>query len=499
MAWLRRAPARAPESDILLINCPTWGATQPPLGIAYLCESLRNHGFRVKVFDLNIRLLRALLPQDLGWVWTKGTRAKLRREEEAELIFDRGKELIQSQLDQIIADGAPVIGFSLISERSWIFSLLLARAIKRADPRRYVIFGGNAGNEMKRHIDQKGFLSIYKKWHKLQGKVVDMIVEGEGEEILPAILRERLAGRNPLDAGLGERLQAGKTPVLRAAEIRDLDSIAFPTYRDFDLAEYADFFGTQKLLPPGSRQLQFLFSRGCINNCAFCNEKLYTGRYRCRSAANALAEMKHHVEKYGATHFECNDLILNGNLKRLLELCDLILRDRVDVKWTGLLWVTKKLTPPVLEKMFAAGLTAIHLGLESGSTHALEMMNKGYDAPTAEQVIRDAKRAGMWISVNIIVGHPGETMEDFQEPLAFIRRNRDGIDAVLNLSSCEIDKGMELLRTPERFGLTSTEGDRWEDTAGNNFETRLEKAELFRQTARELSLPIYIDNTGMTW
>jgi radical SAM superfamily enzyme YgiQ (UPF0313 family) len=499
MFWHRKRRVRDAKSDIILINCPTWGATQPPLGIAYLCEALRNAGFGVRVFDFNIQLLKCLLEKDLGWVWTKATRSKLRREEEAELIFREGREQVDAMLAEIIEDGAPVIGFSLISERSWISSLLLAQRIKQEDRSRYIIFGGNAGNEMKRHIDQKGFLAIYKKWHKLQLKVVDLIVEGEGEVILPEILRVLQRGEDPVRANLGELSRSGKTPIIKAAEIRNLDSIAFPTYRDFDLDDYRDYFATQKLLPEGSRQLQFLFSRGCINNCSFCNEKLYTGRYRCRSAENAIEEMKYHVTHHGATHFEFSDLILNGNLKRLLQLCDRIIEEQLDIKWTGLLWISKKLTRPVLEKMFRSGFTAVHLGLESGSTPVLDLMHKGYDAETAERVIRDAKAVGMWISVNIIVGHPGETDAYFEETLDFMRRNRPYIDAVLNLSTCEIDKGMDLLRYPERYGLTSLEGDRWEDTAGNNFDVRLEKAERFRQMAREIDLPIYIDNTGMTW
>jgi len=105
----------------------------------------------------------------------------------------------------------------------------------------------------------------------------------------------------------------------------------------------------------------------------------------------------------------------------------------------------------------------------------------------------------MWNSVNIIVGHPGETEECFEESLEFMRRNRPFLDAVLNLSSCEIDMGMDLTQNPDRYGLVSFEGDRWEDNVGNTFETRLEKARRFRTVMEEIGLPVLIDNTGMVW
>lgn len=499
MWFFKRPRTKQSAYDITLLTCPTWGALHPPLGLAYLWEALTNAGLTVSIVDLNILLFHHLRAKGLEWVWSGATRGRLTREEEANLLFKEGQELIERTVEQIVSDAAPVIGFSLISERSWILSLLVAAEIKRRAKSSLILFGGNASDELSRHIDQREFVVRHKRWNELQGKVVDLVVTGEGELVLPQLVTNYLR-QQPLNTDLPATIiNHEPNPLIAAPPIADLDSIAFPTYRGFHLSQYGDFMQTQKGLPTTARQFQFLFSRGCINRCSFCNENLYSGPYRCRSAANALTEMQYHVATYGATHFECNDLILNGNLKRLLDLCDAISANGLDVKWTGLFWVSSSLQRETFDRMYRSGLTAVHFGLESGSTRVLNLMRKRYDADTAARVLRAAKEAGMWVSVNLIAGFPGETEADFNLTLDFLRTNREFIDAIMNLSTCEIDKGMALLNEPEKFGLLSLEGDRWEDSVGNTFETRLQKAHRLRAVARELDLPIYIDNTGLKW
>ena len=69
----------------------------------------------------------------------------------------------------------------------------------------------------------------------------------------------------------------------------------------------------------------------------------------------------------------------------------------------------------MLKEMYAAGCRRIYYGWESGSQKVLDVLQKDL---TPEQIIETAKmtrRAGIWTKVFIIVGSPGETMEDVRE------------------------------------------------------------------------------------
>jgi radical SAM superfamily enzyme YgiQ (UPF0313 family) len=49
-------------------------------------------------------------------------------------------------------------------------------------------------------------------------------------------------------------------------------------------------------------------------------------------------------------------------------------------------------------------------------------MNKGVTSEIAVQNIRDCHSVGMAVSVNLIIGFPGETEIEFQETLEFLRK-----------------------------------------------------------------------------
>ena len=45
---------------VVLVQCPTWAAEKPPLGIPYLLGHLRKHGVDCRAFDFNIELFHEI-------------------------------------------------------------------------------------------------------------------------------------------------------------------------------------------------------------------------------------------------------------------------------------------------------------------------------------------------------------------------------------------------------------------------------------------------------
>ncbi len=66
---------------------------------------------------------------------------------------------------------------------------------------------------------------------------------------------------------------------------------------------------------------------------------------------------------------------------------------------------------------------SVHLPLQSGSDRVLELMNRHYDRQRYREIVQALRKEepNLSFSTDIIAGFPGETAEDFEESLEFIR------------------------------------------------------------------------------
>jgi hypothetical protein len=269
--------------------------------------------------------------------------------------------------------------------------------------------------------------------------------------------------------------------------IADLDTLPFPTYEEFELHEYHP--------ETNNVNLPFLFSRGCIGKCTFCMDHYILGKHRVRSAENAVAEMKHHIQRYGITHFGFNDLICNGSPKNLERLCDLIVEENLNILWWSYAVVRRGLTAQLFRKMRASGCVSLNFGMESASDKVLKLMNKYFNQEIAEETVRNCARAGIQTSINVIVGFPGETRTEHQETLDFLKRNRDYIHSVVNVGTLMLSPGTYLSMHPEEFGIKiDHERGTWYTDDGNTIDERNRRLEEVRQLLFQLNLPLVIVN-----
>ena len=67
-----------------------------------------------------------------------------------------------------------------------------------------------------------------------------------------------------------------------------------------------------------------------------------------------------------------------------------------------------------------------HLALQSGCDKTLKRMGRHYDTAQYEQIVKKLREAfpGCAVSTDIMIGFPGETEEDFEASLDFVKRMR---------------------------------------------------------------------------
>jgi radical SAM superfamily enzyme YgiQ (UPF0313 family) len=428
--------------DLLLVACPPWDISSPPLNLAFLTGFMNGHGIASGAWDVNIQLHQELADTDLARLWNHND-LTFSDPQTTKIFFDLAPGLLDAIAEQVIDSEAKYIGCSIHS-RNFAFAERLAAKVREMDPSRVFIYGG----------PHTTFLNVTDDLKHLHA---DAYVLGEGEDtMLEALRMHRETGKFepipglavPIDEGLGLK------PFTPRAPNSKLSEMPFSDFDDFDIDAYE---GTE-----GIPTLPFLFSRACVRRCAFCSEYLMFSQFRVRTPEHAVAEIERLVKRYQVTQFRFNDLLCNGDLDVLSRFCDLLIEKDLGIEWRSNAIIHSGMSLKLFMKMSDAGCRSLIFGLESGSDRVLEQMDKRYTASEAQQTIRRCAEAGINVVVHIIVGFPGEGEAEFVETLKFILRNAGSIYKVSNLSPLFFPIGTEVEREAERFGIVHGEGfDSW--------------------------------------
>ncbi|MEO6413897.1 MAG: radical SAM family heme chaperone HemW [Pedococcus sp.] len=75
-------------------------------------------------------------------------------------------------------------------------------------------------------------------------------------------------------------------------------------------------------------------------------------------------------------------------------------------------------TPEGLEVLAGAGFTRVSLGMQSAVPHVLKTLERTHDPANVERAVAAARAAGLQVSLDLIYGTPGETLDDWRTSLA---------------------------------------------------------------------------------
>jgi len=80
------------------------------------------------------------------------------------------------------------------------------------------------------------------------------------------------------------------------------------------------------------------------------------------------------------------------------------------------------------------------IGIESGSERVLRLMNKWYNINDAERIIRHMYEVGICVTANFMFGFSGETEEDFQLTLDFLKRDGKYMGVYPSRTYCALEE-----------------------------------------------------------
>ena len=160
-------------------------------------------------------------------------------------------------------------------------------------------------------------------------------------------------------------------------------------------------------------------SLGCPYKCSFCciNAPFGKPSYRMWSPDTVIKEIDILVNKYGVKNIKFVDEMFVLNKNHVMGICDHIIERGYDLN----IWAYARVDTvkdEFLDKLKRAGFRWLALGIESGSKHVRDGVEKGrFGLEEILQVVRKIQDAGINVIGNYIFGLPDDTHESMQETL----------------------------------------------------------------------------------
>ncbi|WP_400083006.1 magnesium-protoporphyrin IX monomethyl ester anaerobic oxidative cyclase [Yoonia sp. R78084] len=243
---------------------------------------------------------------------------------------------------------------------------------------------------------------------------VDVIVRGEGEEIVTELMSAVRDGRWPADKrkikGLAFIDEGEIVATPAASTVKDLDGID----PDWTILEWEKYI----YIPLNTRVAIPNMARGCPFTCSFCSQWKFWRDYRVRDPKKVVDEIERLVNEQQVGFFILADEEPTINRKKFIQFCEeLIARGLPDkVKWGINTRVTDIYRDRELLKFYReAGLVHVSLGTEAAAQMKLDQFNKETKVEENKEAIRLLREADILVEAQFIVGLDNETPETLNE------------------------------------------------------------------------------------
>ena len=192
---------------------------------------------------------------------------------------------------------------------------------------------------------------------------------------------------------------------------------------------YNQEFSLERMLSTPSHYAYIKISEGCNRTCSYCSIPLITGKYNSRPIEVIEEEVRNLVQK-GVKEFQfiAQDLTYYGlDLYKEMKIAELVKRISVipGVEWIRLHYAYPAHFPmdllPVIRECDNV-CKYLDIALQHISDNMLTKMRRNITKEGTIELIKRirAEVPGIYLRTTMMVGHPGETEDDFNELLDFV-------------------------------------------------------------------------------
>ncbi len=315
-------------------------------------------------------------------------------------------QLEMEQLYSYVIDNKPnLVGFYTMCS-NYHLCIPLAKLIKERNPDAIIVFGGPqatlTAKDSIRNIE----------W-------IDAIALGEGEDSIFEIVNT-LLNNEDLSKVRGVVFKSNNSIIDTGMPklIEDLDTLPLLDYSFIEMEK--------------ARIVNIDVGRGCPFNCTFCSTKSFWERnFRLKSANRIVEEIKNLKEQYNIQSFSLTHDLFTANKKKLLEFCDLLISQDVNISWSCSSRVDT-LDEEMIKMMGLAGCKKMFLGIETGSARMQKLINKNLDLKKIIPTVKLLKENNIIYKLSFIYGFPEENRDDINMTLNLINELLNNILITFN-------------------------------------------------------------------
>lgn len=327
--------------------------------------------------------------------------------------------------DRWFIPDADIYGVSCTTPQ-YPFAKIVVQKIKERQPDAYVVMGGYHPSAMATFT--------------LEDSGCDCVVVGEGEYAMLEIVQGR------------------RDPIVQGNRVEVLDTMPWPARDMIDIRDYQKI-GTNAVVGTGAiREEYVLQSRGCAFTCSYCAQMLMSGRkVRYRTPNCIKEEMTYLLNRYKVNRFYIFDDLFIIDKKRVEAFCDMVddmWADGYKFDWHCLARADIG-SLELYQRMAKSHCKQITYGLEHADNAILKRNLKECTAEQNMEAVVNAKKAGLRVRAQFIVGLPGETDETVETLAQFIKK------CPADSMACHIFvplPGSPVYTHPERFGWDWNKG-----------------------------------------
>ena len=285
----------------------------------------------------------------------------------------------------------------------------------------------------------------------IKNRYIDFVIEGEGEITFKELINN-LNKNKPLKTIEGlwykEKNKVKKGPKRRLIDLNKTPNLS---YNLIDINKY---------LRGKNKEKRFLFetSRGCPNNCVFCNSNfLDKGCWRAKSTNKVIKEIKYIHDNFKNMHvIELVDSNFFVDYKRAREILKEIKKLNLKLWIPGTeIYTLRNFTKNDNLKLLENSCYYLGLGIESGSDRILKYIKKNLTVKQAIDFNRKLKNCNITLNYNFMSGFPNETKENLKMTinlmLKLMKENKNTLTGPVN--PMQLTPKTEMLEISVKQGL----------------------------------------------
>lgn len=380
---------------VVIATVPFIDEDSPLAAPAVLKASLQANGIDCIALDLNIEIYNKIKYHPKKHLFLDFFyRQKIHEE-----IVDTLISMLDFYAQEILWHQPNIIGLSLFSRETQIFCAWLCAVLKQKAPNRTIVIGGPGLETLENNFFK------YPDRLKQLG-LIDDYITGDAETSFVEYVKG-----NKDHPGINNTNWQPNT---------NFNQLPMPDYSDYRWFRY------------GNALLPIIDSRGCVQQCEFCDVIAFWNKFQYLTADNIFNQMMSHIQNHGIYRFQFSSSICNGNLKEFKRLMVLIseyndeVTDEQQIHWVGSFIVrTASNHPEHLWQLIKKSNGFLLTGVESITERVRTELGKKFSNKDLDHHLEMARKYQVPMNILLIAAYHTETPGDWEESKKWFLDRKD--------------------------------------------------------------------------